>query len=131
MNVEEVAHLLAYAAAVDTRFNTADADQAKAKVAAWLTILADVPADFAAAAMTQAYRRERKYAVQPGEIREAWLVARDRQAVRQVTAAIRRPIPEHVAAELDRLREELAERRRAEGRPALRRGEIRDAGAAW
>lgn len=72
MNEQEVAVLLTYCAGADSRFNTPDADQARARVKVWLDLLSEVAARFALDHVQRYYAVEQRWPVQPGAIRKAW-----------------------------------------------------------
>lgn len=106
MKPAEAAQLLAYTAAVDPRFNTTDAEQAAARVVAWADVLDDVPAKYAATFVRRAYRTERRWPLQPGEIRDAWLDEQRRvEASRRVIAPAGVPMPDSVRQLRDQLRD--------------------------
>lgn len=71
--VQEIADLLAYAAAADPRLNTADVDQAKARVVAWVDALDGVPIDYARGRVRWFYRQDHPWPITAGSIRQQWL----------------------------------------------------------
>ncbi len=69
---EDVTMILAYAAALDTRFNTTDADQAQARILAWTDVLAGVPPEFVLERVRVYYRAHHDWPITPGSIRTSW-----------------------------------------------------------
>lgn len=119
---QQVAVLLALCAAHDTRFNTVDADQAQARIVAWSDTLADVPGEWALDYVRRVYRSEREWPLQAGEIRDAWLRARDRDAAVE-RARLPKPQGSPPPPELAELRDSLRAAR------LERQGVVSDAGS--
>lgn len=97
--------MLALCAAHDTRFNTADADQAQARIVAWCDTLADVPGEYALDYVRRTYRAERSWPLQAGEIRDAWLIVKRRNEQRaELPAPPGVPMPDELRELRDSLR---------------------------
>ncbi len=91
VTAEDVIMILAYAAALDPRFNTSDSDQAQARVLAWVDVLAGVPPEFVLDRVRRWYRAHHDWSITPGFIRDAWLtdqrVEESKMRSRQLAAA--------------------------------------------
>lgn len=70
--VDHAAALLAFCAAADDRFATADPATADARVRTWATILSTVDPAFALDHARRAYSKPRDRMLTPGEVRTAW-----------------------------------------------------------
>jgi hypothetical protein len=69
----EIAEVLAYAAACDPRLNTSDAQQAQARVVAWMDMLTGVPIEYVRDRVRVYYRSDHAWPITAGSIRDRWL----------------------------------------------------------
>lgn len=88
MSPDEAAAVLAYAAAADPRFNTVDAEQAKARVQVWADLLAGVDAQFGLDHVRRYYARHHDWPITPGAVRDSWEAYQRAQEAKARTAAL-------------------------------------------
>ncbi len=103
--------VLAYAASLDTRFNTGDSDQAQARVYAWTDVLSGVPSDFVLDQVRRYYRSHHDWPITPGAIRTAWLTHQRVEESRHRPRAL----PNSTYPVTDRARELIAQARAEAG----------------